>query len=185
LNVNARIWIESLAIVGWSCAAARARAVVLMTAEEPTRRRNNMKLHVRRNLFFKPGTLLRDLQHLGKSLEVYYEPRTFGKMFPPTMPSKLRTYARSAEQFARRVLSLPDSMESTFTPFYTKNLWGGDESVSGPGSSLKSTAKLRRELPKLLREIGARTLLDAPCGDFNCRTIPRSGGRSRATVHQR
>ena len=58
-------------------------------------------------------------------------------------------------------------MESAFTPFYTKNLWGDDESVSGPGSSLKSTAKLRRELPKLLREIGARTLLDAPCGDFN------------------
>lgn len=58
-------------------------------------------------------------------------------------------------------------MESTFTPFYTQNLWGDDESVSGPGSSLKSTAKLRRELPKLLQAIGARTLLDAPCGDFN------------------
>ena len=83
------------------------------------------------------------------------------------MPSNRKTLARSAERFARRVFSLPDSMESTFTPFYTKNLWGGDESVSGPGSSLKSTAKLRRELPKLLRAIGARTLLDAPCGDFN------------------
>ena len=29
------------------------------------------------------------------------------------------------------------------------------------------TEKLRRELPGLLQEIGARTLLDAPCGDFN------------------
>jgi len=58
-------------------------------------------------------------------------------------------------------------MEQTFAPFYTENRWGDDESVSGPGSSLARTAKLRRELPALLREIVARTLLDVPCGDFN------------------
>lgn len=58
-------------------------------------------------------------------------------------------------------------MERTFTPFYTENRWGHDESVSGPGSSLDRTAKLRRELPALLKELGTRTLLDAPCGDFN------------------
>jgi hypothetical protein len=91
----------------------------------------------------------------------------FGKMFPPAMPSKLKPLARSAEQLARRVLRPRAHMESTFTPFFTENLWGDDESVSGPGSSLRSTAKLRRELPKLLQKIGARTLLDAPCGDFN------------------
>lgn len=58
-------------------------------------------------------------------------------------------------------------MESTFAPFYEKNRWGDDESVSGPGSSLERTVKLRGELPILLQELGARTLLDAPCGDFN------------------
>ena len=58
-------------------------------------------------------------------------------------------------------------MESTFAPFYAENRWGDEESVSGPGSSLTRTAKLRRELPGLLQEIGVRTLLDAPCGDFN------------------
>jgi hypothetical protein len=83
------------------------------------------------------------------------------------MPSKLKTFARSAEQLARRVLRPRAHMESTFAPFFTENLWGDVESVSGPGSSLTSTAKLRRELPKLLQKIGARTLLDAPCGDFN------------------
>ena len=59
------------------------------------------------------------------------------------------------------------SMERTFAPFYTDNLWGDKESVSGPGSNLVRTAKLRRELPALLQELGTRTLLDAPCGDFN------------------
>lgn len=58
-------------------------------------------------------------------------------------------------------------MRSTFAPLYTENRWGDEESVSGPGSSLARTAKLRRELPVLLQEIGAKTLLDAPCGDFN------------------
>ena len=58
-------------------------------------------------------------------------------------------------------------MQQTFAPFYTENRWGDEESVSGPGSNLTRTAKLRRELPSLLENIGARTLLDAPCGDFN------------------
>jgi hypothetical protein len=69
--------------------------------------------------------------------------------------------------FARRVLAPRRHMQSTFAPFYAENRWGDSESVSGPGSSLERTAKLRRELPILLEELGARTLLDAPCGDFN------------------
>ena len=83
------------------------------------------------------------------------------------MPARFKTIARSAEDFARRVLRPRAYMESTFAPFYEENRWGDDESVSGPGSSLERTAKLRRELPLLLQEIGVRTLLDAPCGDFN------------------
>jgi hypothetical protein len=41
------------------------------------------------------------------------------------------------------------------------------ESLSGPGSSLSQTAELRERLPLLLEELGVRSLLDAPCGDFN------------------
>ena len=69
--------------------------------------------------------------------------------------------------FAHSVLAPRKHMQSTFAPFYAENRWGDAESVSGPGSNLERTAKLRRELPLLLEEIGARTLLDAPCGDFN------------------
>lgn len=69
--------------------------------------------------------------------------------------------------FARNVFAPRKQMQSTFAPFYSENRWGDSESVSGPGSSLERTAKLRNELPALLDEIGARTLLDAPCGDFN------------------
>lgn len=76
------------------------------------------------------------------------------------LTSRLKTFARS-------VFTPRRHMQSTFAPFYTENRWGDAESASGPGSSLERTAKLRRELPTLLEELGARTLLDAPCGDFN------------------
>lgn len=69
--------------------------------------------------------------------------------------------------FVRRVLTPRKFMRATFAPFYTENLWGNSESASGPGSTLARTSKLRSELPLLLDEIGARTILDAPCGDFN------------------
>ena len=50
---------------------------------------------------------------------------------------------------------------------YETNLWSGAESRSGVGSSLAATARLRSELPPLLRSLGIRRLLDLPCGDFH------------------
>lgn len=46
-------------------------------------------------------------------------------------------------------------------------MWGSADSVSGLGSELDSTARLRGLLPELLRDLGVRTLLDIPCGDFH------------------
>ncbi len=83
------------------------------------------------------------------------------------IPRKLKTLARCAGDFARGVLDPRWRMTSTFAPFYAENRWGDSESVSGPGSNLARTSKLRTELPALLKEIDARTLIDAPCGDFN------------------
>lgn len=54
-----------------------------------------------------------------------------------------------------------------FSKIFYENEWGCEESVSGGGSSLSQTEVLRRELPDLLKKIGAKTLLDVPCGDFN------------------
>ncbi len=45
------------------------------------------------------------------------------------------------------------------------NLWGAATSVSGLGSEDRATAGIREMLPGLLQRLGARSLLDAPCGD--------------------
>ena len=59
------------------------------------------------------------------------------------------------------------SDEEVFTGFVAAYRRYGDESLSGPGSSLEQTAVLRERLPLLLEQMGIRSLLDAPCGDFN------------------
>jgi hypothetical protein len=52
-----------------------------------------------------------------------------------------------------------------FTRIHETNLWGADTSVSGVGSELDATAAIRERLPGLLKELGVRSMLDAPCGD--------------------
>jgi SAM-dependent methyltransferase len=52
-----------------------------------------------------------------------------------------------------------------FRHIHRTNLWGAAGSVSGLGSQDDATAGLRQQLPRLLRRLGATSLLDAPCGD--------------------
>lgn len=58
-------------------------------------------------------------------------------------------------------------IQEHFSRIYHENIFGGEESRSGEGSSLAQTELLRQDLPELLRELGIQSLLDAPCGDFN------------------
>ena len=55
--------------------------------------------------------------------------------------------------------------EHVFLKVYENNYWDGDCSISGPGSSLESTQAVREALPNLLAKLGARSILDIPCGD--------------------
>ena len=58
-------------------------------------------------------------------------------------------------------------IEAIFDGIFRDNDRGRDESVSGPGSCLAQTHEIRKLLPFLLEDLGVRTLLDAPCGDFH------------------
>jgi SAM-dependent methyltransferase len=54
-----------------------------------------------------------------------------------------------------------------FTEYYNNNSWNGKESVSGPGSDYEQTKYLILELQVMLKDLNIKTILDAPCGDFN------------------
>ena len=43
----------------------------------------------------------------------------------------------------------------------------GYKSLSGPGSSLLSTRKIRQQMPLLIQDLEVRSVLDVGCGEFN------------------
>ena len=103
--------------------------------------------------------------------------------------ARFEPLSRRAAQWLRRVAGrrpdLPDSndpqvpadapaessaarpMAEIFRAIYVDNLWGSEDSRSGTGSDLQQTAMIRETLPTLLRELGAKSMLDVPCGDFH------------------
>jgi hypothetical protein len=70
---------------------------------------------------------------------------------------KLKNVIKNKKNFTRTI----------FTDIYLNNSWNGSESVSGPGSSLKQTETLRKELEILLLKYEISSILDIPCGDFH------------------
>ncbi len=58
-------------------------------------------------------------------------------------------------------------MGGVFTEIYKLNRWGNRESLSGVGSTLDATEVVRSELPRLIRALNIKSMIDIPCGDFN------------------
>lgn len=56
--------------------------------------------------------------------------------------------------------------QEVFNDIYYRNRWGGQESISGRGSTLQQTSVIIKKLPVLLEKLNVKTMLDAPCGDF-------------------
>jgi SAM-dependent methyltransferase len=54
-----------------------------------------------------------------------------------------------------------------FAQIYRQRLWGSPESASGEGSTLEATGPTRVALARLIESHAIRSILDAPCGDFN------------------
>ena len=87
---------------------------------------------------------------------------------PEQRPSPPRPPTTAERRYAERARELAGlDLAGTFARIYETDLWAGPESRSGEGSGLAATALLREELPVLLRRVGARRLLDVPCGDFH------------------
>jgi len=70
-------------------------------------------------------------------------------------------------QRALLALNPRQRIRAAFTQLYRSRGWLEPESVSGPGSTLRRTHVIRRELPALFRDLHVRSVLDAGCGDFN------------------
>lgn len=54
-----------------------------------------------------------------------------------------------------------------FDEIYDINYWASDESHSGGGSTLDSTTNIRKWIPKIVKSLDIKSILDLPCGDLN------------------
>jgi len=80
------------------------------------------------------------------------------------MVTALRIFVRSRDwQSSRKSRALHE----VFSKVYRTNFWGSPESRSGAGSDLTQTAEIRKRIPEVIAHLGARTMLDIPCGDFH------------------
>jgi hypothetical protein len=70
-------------------------------------------------------------------------------------------------QIKLRFRTPKSAQQETFTEIFKTNAWGSAESVSGPGSTVARGMDFQEELLSLLDAWNVRSLLDAPCGDFN------------------
>ncbi len=65
------------------------------------------------------------------------------------------------------ILNKRRTTEEVFTRYWMKNHWKNKESKSGDGSTLEYTESIRNEIPVLIKSLSVKSILDAPCGDFN------------------
>jgi len=83
-----------------------------------------------------------------------------------TLSSKFKRLKQKLSPRRRKIFK-HDKAEDRFTAIYNNNYWRSDESISGSGSTLDYTERLRSELPALFGKYKVKQVLDAPCGDYN------------------
>ena len=67
----------------------------------------------------------------------------------------------------KRIFFKNKNLAQKFTIIHDINYWSDSESVSGPGSNTKNTKKLISKIKKIIKKYSIKTVVDAPCGDFN------------------
>ena len=61
---------------------------------------------------------------------------------------------------------LPGSLHAKFDKVFRQNLFHGQNSKSGNGSSVHQTQEIAQSIPELIAQLEIRSMLDIPCGDL-------------------
>ena len=103
--------------------------------------------------------------------KVYYERYGLVKTLTKIISKPLRILNKynAYKKFnnLKKEIFYQNSIKDKFSYIYSSHYWPSKESVSGPGSELKNTKNIRKELIKLINQYKIKKFLDAPCGDFN------------------
>ncbi len=107
------------------------------------------------------GTLLGRSANSGRALRSFANPLLRGALrrLPSSIKRRLRATVASQSGAAGSRLD--------FSAIYRDNGFVGTESLSGAGSTRFQTRVIRQKIPDLFRELGVKSLVDIPCGDFH------------------
>lgn len=129
-----------------------------------------------------PAALGQSDSFSSKSLVPIYKESTLKLMARRWLPSsawksakRLRAKLRGAPKQQTQIIEVTAlEKEATrsvaslnFDEIFFNNKFKGEESRSGEGSSMLQTQIIRDEIPRLLKELDIKILLDVPCGDWN------------------
>lgn len=73
----------------------------------------------------------------------------------------IKSYIYNKESF------LLKNSTHVFSDIYNTDFWNSKESKSGGGSTMEATKAIREQLPDIISQFSIRSMLDAPCGDYN------------------
>lgn len=88
-------------------------------------------------------------------------PRYISNMGEPVYDIEMRRFIDVAD------LRDDADLNAVFTTIYRTNRWGSEETRSGAGSERSKMRQVVADLEQLIHDLGIRSVLDAPCGDFN------------------
>ncbi|MPL83712.1 hypothetical protein SDC9_29667 [bioreactor metagenome] len=96
----------------------------------------------------------------------HFMPLNYLRFHPEALTQNINPLLHYIQNF-RQVTELSSQTDIDFHQIYHCGGFGGDESCSGTGSSLRQTATLRTELQKTFLKYTIKSVLDVPCGDCN------------------
>lgn len=127
-----------------------------------------MRLSLRHVQFFSFGTNALAICVISKGVLMHFIVKSIRWIIPPYFRLSVRHWfvPRLKEKAHRHNSVRSMELKEKFSSVYEKNIFSGSVSRSGEGSDMVQTAIIRRDLPKLVEELGIKTFLDAPCGDW-------------------
>jgi hypothetical protein len=86
---------------------------------------------------------------------------------PPYNAATRRHEVEEADRVEGAELNDHADLGAVFSEIFRTNQWGSEETLSGEGSERSKMKNLIDEFHHLMRDLDVKSVLDAPCGDFN------------------
>ena len=97
----------------------------------------------------------------------FYKYNGLVKTINKILTTPYRIIKKHIYQKNKRIIFEQNTSEKRFHMIYKTNFWSSNESASGLGSELKNTANIEKEIVNIINKYEIKSILDAPCGDFN------------------